>query len=484
MKSGLHDIVIAGAGLAGWLAACALARVHAGRGGSVTLVPVSGPDDSLDPFGPVAPALPGFGAAFARLGLEEGEVLRAGGGGFSLGTAFTGWAGPSSVSFQPFGDTGAELNGVGFTQLVWRARQTGRGLRMTDYSLATLAAQMDRFSLPVADTRSVLSTLAYGAFLELGGLAALARRRAEAAGARQASSPLAGVERTGDGNVAALVLADGARLAGDWFIDATGPSALLCRPDNGWQDWGRWLPCDKVAIVPVAPDGPPPPYGLHAAEPAGWTRRLPLRRGAWTARLSASAVGPADTATRSFTCGRRRSPWQGNVLALGGAAAILDPVGGASLSLLLSAIGRLVGLYPVDPRNGAEAGEYDRQTIDELERARDFLILRYKLNGRRGDPLWDAARDMAVPDSLTHKMALYESRGRIPLLDGELFSRSDWANLFDSQGVRARRCDIQAAALPDTAILAHLERLRTLLLRAAGGLPPHVRALAHLSGGT
>ncbi|MBJ7416901.1 MAG: tryptophan 7-halogenase, partial [Niveispirillum sp.] len=91
----LHDITIAGAGIAGWLAAAAIARNHAGRGGSVTIVPVPGTDDSLDPFGPAAPLLPGGVEGLATLlGVNPADILRAGGGGFSLGTAFQGWDGP------------------------------------------------------------------------------------------------------------------------------------------------------------------------------------------------------------------------------------------------------------------------------------------------------------------------------------------------------------------------------------------------------
>lgn len=472
----LHDVVIAGAGFAGWLAAAAIARDHAGRGGSVTVVPVPGADDSLDPFGSATAALPGGVEGLAALlGVDPPAIMRAGGGGFSLGTAFQGWGGAGSVSFLPFGDTGAELKGVAFQHLVWRARAAGVQVRMTDYSLATLAAQAERFALPSPDPRSVLSTLAPGAFIDLRFLAELTKERALAAGARLAPAPLSHVRRQDGDGVAGLVLADDGVVTGDLYIDTTGSRALLAGTGNGWHDWRRWLPCDRFAVEQVTADAPPPPYGLHSADETGWTRRLPLRRGAWITRLGS---GPG-----TFASGRRDRPWDGNVLFLGASSCLLDPVGGVALSLLLRAIGLFLSHYPVSPGTGPEAASFNRQAVEEMERARDFLILRFKTNGRTGEPFWDAARAMDLPEPLAAKLALYESRGRIPLLDGELFQRPDWINLLDAAGIRARRCDVQANGLSDMEIMAHLDRLRGVLLRAAGGMPTHVQALAQLAGG-
>ncbi len=473
----LHDIVITGAGIAGWLAACAIARNHAGRGGSVTIVPVPGADDSLDPFGPAAPLLPGGVEGLAALlGVNPADILRAGGGGFSLGTAFQGWDGPGAVSFLPFGQTGADLKGVAFHHLVWRARAAGAQVRMTDYSLATLAAQAERFALPSPDPRSVLSTLAPGGFTDLRGLMELAKAQALAAGARLSPAPLSHVRRDDGGKVAALVLADDGEVAGDLFIDATGPRALLADPGNGWHDWRHWLPCDRFAVEPAAADGPPPPYALHSADATGWTRRIPLRRGAFVTRLGS---GPGR-----FISGRRDRAWDGNTIFLGASSCLLDPVGGVALALLIAAINRLLSHYPVSPGSGPEAPSFNGQAAEEAERARDFLILRFKANGRTGDPFWDAARTTDLPEPLAHKLSMYESRGRIPLYDGEMFDRPDWINLMDNAGIRARRSDVQANALSDADIIGHLERLRGVLLRAAGEMPPHAQALAQLLGGT
>lgn len=490
MNQPLHDIVIAGGGLVGWLAASALARSHGGRGGSVRVVAVPGPDDSLDPFGPAIAALPGFGDALRPLGLMEPALMRAGRGSFSLGIAFAGWAGSAHIGFNPFGETGADLSGIGFQHLVTRARAAGAKLRLSDFSLAALAAQAERFAPPSSDVRSVLSSLAYGAHLDGGALTVLARDAALAAGAIAVPGSLQQVERREDGSVAALLLADGDRVAGDWFIDATGPRALLAG-DWPFESWRHWLPCDRALSMPVTADGPPPPYALHSAQAAGWTRRLPLRDGALATLLfSSDHAGEdairaivADARVAGFVQGRRVQAWQGNVVALGAAAGLLEPVQGSSLSLTLASIHRLLSLYPVQPGQGVEATAFNQQTAEAMDRARDFLIARYKTNGRLGEPMWDAARAMDVPEMLAHKMALYASRGRVPIYDGEMFQRPDWINLFDDQGLRPRRADVLTQALSDADIARHFERLRAVLVQAVGTMPPHARMLAQIHGG-
>ncbi|WP_163071645.1 tryptophan 7-halogenase, partial [Acinetobacter baumannii] len=78
---------------------------------------------------------------------------------------------------------------------------------------------------------------------------------------------------------------------------------------------------------------------------------------------------------------------------------------GWNLALLRNALDRLIGLLPAAP-NGPEPAEYNRLTAREADRVRDFAILHYKTNGRIGEPLWDAARAMPVPEALRHKLDL------------------------------------------------------------------------------
>jgi tryptophan halogenase len=137
-----------------------------------------------------------------------------------------------------------------------------------------------------------------------------------------------------------------------------------------------------------------------------------------------------------------------------------------------NAIRRLIGLFP-NNAEGPEAGEYNRLTASEADRVRDFVIAHYKTNGRSGEPFWDAARAMPVPEELQYKLDLYASRGRMPIYDDEMFDRAEWIAALDGQGLHPRRYDALAETIPETAIIQHVTRVRELIVDAARAMPNH-----------
>lgn len=456
----LERIVIVGGGVAGWMSALALGRAlpHV----ALTLVEVEGPDRSLGPFGPAETSLPEFSRFLAEHGIDEDALLRAGRGGFALGAAFSGWGGEGSAWFLPFGEVGAPMGAVAFHHVAARVRAGGRDFRLADFSLAAVAAASGRFARPSDDPRSVLSSYGYGLSLDR---AALAKMLRQAAGnVAQHAAPFA----RSIGAVEGVELADGTRVEGDLYLDCTGPAALL--HGGAFESWKAWLPCDRAVERFVPQEGVPPPYAHAGAHDAGWLRTVPLVGGQGEALLYASAHGEALPGAAPFECGRRVEAWRGNVVAIGAAAALIEPLHGHALQLVQNALERLVTLLPSG--SGVEAAEYNRLTAREADRVRDFAILHYKTATRPG-PFWDAARSMEVPEPLQYKLDLYASRGRVPMYDDELFERPDWIAALDGQGVRARRWDALADAIPEPALLQHFGRLRELILQAAKGMPHH-----------
>jgi tryptophan halogenase len=61
----------------------------------------------------------------------------------------------------------------------------------------------------------------------------------------------------------------------------------------------------------------------------------------------------------------------------------------------------------------------------------------------------------------------------VPMYDGELFEEEDWLTLFEAQGLRPRRYNALAAALPLTQVDEHCAKLRQAIIAGVKTLPSH-----------
>jgi tryptophan halogenase len=495
-------LVIAGGGLTAWMTAAALARSLNPADFSITVVGADGGEDYLEPFGVADATLPWVEKQHAAVRLDEERIVAENGGAFTFGIALSGWSQPGASYFQPFSSLGAPLGPVPFHHLALKLRAEGVPVRLANFALAALAAQAGRFQRPGQDPRSVLSTCGYGLHLDVGVLAAQSRDEAEQAGAAIVPGLLGQIERDADGRLTALATAAGARIEGDLFFDCTGVEGRLIGDgaEVGWEDWSGWLPCDRV-ISSVSPTVEAPvPYSHIQAHPAGWIRQLPLQgRAVLTGLFQSSAMDDQkalaglrelaaggelrEVQARYVRFGRRRKLWHRNCVALGTAAGLIDPVLMTNLQLLRLGLDRLLGLLPAHPAATAEAAEYNRRVTAQLDHARDFALAHYKLNGRAGEPFWDACRSMAVPDSLDYKLRLFESRARVALYDEEPVDEVSWVNLLDEQGRQPRSYSPLADGYSAAEVQAHLQKVRGVMLDAVGRMPAHGEYLARVGAG-
>jgi tryptophan 7-halogenase len=471
----IEKIVIVGGGVAGWLAAAALARRTRC---DILVVETPGIDDSLGLPLKVEATLPSTPAVHQAIGFDEDDLLARCGGSFTLGRALSNWTREQAPSFHPFGEIGASLGPIAFHQLVAKMRADGEAVNIANYSVAALCAQSGRFARPTSDQRSVLSTMAYGLHLEIRGYRDALKADALAHGVIAVDGEVAGLTLSHEQLIDSVLLRDGERASGDLFLDCTGQTRTLTgrMPRAAFESWSHWLPCDRCLVTASPIDAPPPPYTHVDAHQTGWQSFASTRDMIGEALVYQH--GATEREAYAFTSGRMAKPWTGNCIAIGGAAAIIDPVASTQLHLAGSAIGRLLRLFPHDRACRIEAAEYNRQTIEELENVRDFAILHYKANGRIGELFWDASRAMGVPDRLAHKIALYESTGRLALHDEESFEASDWIALFDALGVRPQCYDAMADAINRAHIDQYLQQIRQAMLKAVATVPAHEVYLA------
>ncbi|TFI58488.1 tryptophan 7-halogenase [Sphingomonas parva] len=443
----VRSIVIVGGGTAGWMAAAAFAR-FLGPPFDIRLVE----SDEIGTVGVGEATIPQIRLFNDGLGIDEDEFLRATQGTFKLGIAFDGWRAPGQSYIHAFGSIGRPLGLIAFHHYWLRARAEGAAEGLWDYSPSALAANANRFARP--NESGLPSGIAYAFHFDASLYAAYLRSYAEARGARRIEGRIADVARRGeDGFVEAVTLAGGQRIEGDFFVDCSGFRSLLLGEalETGFEDWSRWLPCDRALAVPCAPVRPLTPCTRATAKAAGWQWRIPLQHRTGNgyvyssrhvsddeaeATLLAGLDGEALAEPRRlrFVAGRRREAWRGNCVALGLAAGFLEPLESTSIHLVQAGIARLLQLLPGGAIDPSYAAEFNRQTAREWESIRDFLILHYHANGR-DEPLWRACREMEIPASLTEKIALFRAGGRIFRTEEELFTEVGWLQVMLGQGI-------------------------------------------------
>jgi tryptophan 7-halogenase len=495
MNPPIAELVIVGGGTAGWMMAAAAARFLNDGRRRITLVE----SEAIGTVGVGEATIPPIREFNHLLGIDEREFLHATGGTFKLGIAFEGWGAPGERYIHPFGQLGRDFSGVEF-HMAWLKHRGAPGVApLEDYWPAALAARAARFAHPVPDPRSVLSSLAHAYHFDAARYAAFLRERAEAGGVRRVEGRIAQVERDDRGHVAALVLEDGRRVAGELFVDCSGFRSLLLGEAMAvpFRDWSHWLPCDRAVAVPSARTAPLAPLTRAIAHDAGWRWRIPLQHrtgnglvyaaehlsdDAAAARLLAGLDGAAEGEPRfiRFRTGRRERLWAGNVVALGLAGGFLEPLESTSIHLIQSGIAKLMALFPDTGFAAVQRDEYNRLMAAQFDAVRDFVILHYHANGRVGEPFWDRLRTMTVPDTLATRLALFREKGRVLRYEDDLFSIPSWVAVLVGQGVLPAGYDPMADALDDARVVTTLAALARDYARAAAAMPDHAAYLDKL----
>jgi len=491
----IREIIVAGNGLVGLSAAASLKRRIPGA--TVTVVGGSPGDDALaERIGTMLPSVTAFNH---DMGLDEADVFRMTGASFRLGTLFDGWSGAAPAYVHAYGEYGQKFGTTSF-HLHWaRQARMGKVAPFDAFAPAAMLARAGRFVHPQGETGSPLASYEYGVNLDPVRYREMMRAYARHLGVIERPGAITDVRLASDtGFVEALLLEDGTEIGGHLFVDCTGPAALVrSRLDDRFEDWGQWLPCDRVLFAGGPGLADPPPLDKAVAHAAGWRWESASRaHGSHglvysSAHLSdyraervlrgASASDPG--APVSIRQGRRSQPWFRNCVAIGDSAVSIEPLEWANLHLAHSALDRLVAKMPDRDCAPVETWDYNRETAAEAERVRDFLVLHYVTADRPKDDFWRDVAAVPPPASLAHSLGLFCERGRLPQYEEETFTKHSWLAVLLGQGMLPRRVDPVIDLFPPDQSERVMLQLRDHLAAMAPTLPTNGAYLRQLPPG-
>jgi tryptophan halogenase len=490
-QGSVRKLVIVGGGTAGWITAAAFARLL-GQRLSIELVE----SEAIGIVGVGEATIPQIIRLNTILGIDEHDFLKATSGTFKLGIEFVDWGRLGSRYLHTFGDTGLNLGNVAFHHY-WRRSAMGEAAPdpqgLWNWSLHQAASDQARFGKLDKVGNTAMTGLAYAYHFDASRYARYLRGYAEGRGVTRTEGIVEHVERAQDnGDIAAIVLKDGRRVAGDFFIDCTGFRSLLLGETLGvgYEDWSRWLPCDRALAVPSERLPTLVPYTRATAKPSGWQWRIPLQHRTGNGHVYSSGFISDDAAAETllagldtkalddprplrFTTGRRQAFWAHNCAALGLASGFLEPLESTSIHLIQSHVSRLIQLFPRSGNAEAERAEYNRRCAAEFAQIRDFLILHYHQTAREDSEFWRYCKHMAVPDSLNHKRELFAASGRVGRDADDLFREASWVQVMLGQGIMPADYDPMADQIGEAQLAEFLANLRTIISRSVASLPTH-----------
>ncbi len=485
----IKDIVIVGGGTAGWMTAAALSTVLNGRY-NIRLVE----SDEIGIVGVGEATIPMIQRFNRVVGIDENEFMRETMGSFKLGIEFVNWGKLGDRYMHGFGRLGQDLATVPFDQYWHKMRRLGKAAPLGEYSITRMAANANRFMPARFDVpNSPLRDITYAYHFDASLYAKYLRKLSESRGVVRIEGKIKrATMREPDGHIDAVELENGTRVEGELFIDCSGFRGLLIEQtlETGYEDWTRWLPADRALAVPCESAPAITPYTRSTAHTAGWQWRIPLQHrtgnghvycsrfisddeAAATLLANLDGKALADPRLIKFQTGMRKLAWNRNVVALGLASGFLEPLESTSIHLIQSGIQRLIDFFPDRGWSAVDRDEYNRQSRFDYERIRDFIILHYHLNQRTDAPYWVECANMAIPDSLRHKMDMYRAHGRVVRVDNELFSEVGWVQVFEGQNMPLDSYHPLVDTQAEEDIAEYLESVRDVIAKCVGVMPTH-----------
>ena len=494
MSEPIESILIVGGGTSGWVAAASLAK-FLGETVSITLVE----SDAIGTIGVGEATIPQIRRLNGMLGLDEAEFVRATKGSFKLGIEFNDWGQIGDSYLHTFGDPGIDLSGLKFHQYWLRAHLAeGSSASLWDYSLHNRAAYAHRFAPLEKVGRTQMGGLSYAYHFDAGLYAAHLRKFSEELGVKRQEGKV--VEVTVDsekGHIRGVTLESGESLSADLFIDCSGFRGLLIggAAEVGFEDWSKYLPCNRAVAVACERTDPLLPYTKATAREAGWQWRIPLQHRTGNGHVYCDGFTDQQSATDrlidgldgevigtpkqlSFTTGRRKEFWSKNCVSLGLASGFMEPLESTSIHFVQSHVSRLLEYFPTNEFGPANIAEYNRVVGKEFELVRDFLVLHYKQTRRDDTEFWKHCRDMPIPDSLAHKMELFAETGHLYREIDDLFRESSWVQVMVGQGLVPRAYHRMADKISSDQLKQFLSDVSALIDKTVASLPTHAEFIA------
>lgn len=260
------------------------------------------------------------------------------------------------------------------------------------------------------------------------------------------------------GCISSVKIDSGHTVEADFWIDASGFRRVLMTKleANDWESFSDYMLVDSAIAAPSreAEDGIKP-YTRAIAQDYGWIWEIPTqeRRGNGYVYCSQfisddeavstleQHIGELNTQPRSFKfdAGHLRKTWTKNCLAVGLAAAFVEPLEATSIGSTIQQMKFAIPyLASFRPHHTASQDHYNKKFVKMMDNILVMLRLHY-ISDRRDTPFWRECANKKVNESLQELLDLWQERTPcrhdIPTTSGEMFLAPHLFHVAQGQGV-------------------------------------------------
>ena len=178
-----------------------------------------------------------------------------------------------------------------------------------------------------------------------------------------------------------------------------------------------------------------------------------------------------------FRTGTRRAHWARNCVAIGLSSGFIEPLESTSIHLIQRSVVRLLMMFPQNGISQTDVDEFNQQTFYELEHIRDFIILHYHLTNRTDTEFWRHVKTMEIPETLRHRMEMFEETGRVFRANDQLFAENSWTQVMLGQGLMPKSHHPTADVLDTGEVDRFLKHIKDNVDKTVSMLPKHASYL-------
>jgi len=478
----IKNVVIAGGGTAGWMAAAAFSKLF-GKNLNITLVE----SDLIPTVGVGEATIPTLHIFHDLLKIKESDVMKATNATFKLGISFENWRDVNQDYIHSFGYLGQGCWAAGFQHFWLKGRQLEVASEIGDYCPEHVASRRGKFAVIPKQERN------YAYHLDAGLYAKFLRNFAHEHGVKRIEGKINQVNVSNEnGFIQSIGLDNGEVIEGDLFIDCTGFKGMLIEEalHTGYEDWSHWLPCDSAIAVQTKLTKAAVPYTRSIAHPSGWQWQIPLQNRMGNgivfcskhisdeeakATLLNNIEGDLVNEPRviKYRTGTRRKHWNKNCVAVGLSSGFIEPLESTSIHLIQQSIIRLMQNLPSKNMEQANVDDFNTKMRFEIDNIRDFIVLHYHVTERNDSPFWRYCKNMDIPKTLQKRIDFFVENGNAYKTERELFGETSWIQVMIGQGLIPQQYHQIVDMMSDSELKGFLDNIKTTIERRVNALPDH-----------